>query len=70
MLKIDQSLEAEFALRQRHPERDEIYDGHRRRGAALRARGNCRLDVRYGAGQDVFDALVRKVDRIDASYQD
>ena len=26
-------------------------------------------DQRFGAGQDVFDALVRQVDRIDASYQ-
>jgi arylformamidase len=60
MLNIDQSLESEFALRQRHPERDEVYDGHRRRSAALRARGNCRLDVRYGEGPrcllDVFPA--------------
>ncbi len=26
-------------------------------------------DTRFGAGQDVFDALVRQVDRIDASYK-
>jgi ribulose-5-phosphate 4-epimerase/fuculose-1-phosphate aldolase len=26
-------------------------------------------DQRFGAGQDVFDALVRRVDRIDASYK-
>jgi ribulose-5-phosphate 4-epimerase/fuculose-1-phosphate aldolase len=26
-------------------------------------------DQRFGAGQDVFDALVRQVDRIDTSYQ-
>jgi ribulose-5-phosphate 4-epimerase/fuculose-1-phosphate aldolase len=26
-------------------------------------------DQRFGAGQDVFDALVRRVDRIDASYR-
>ena len=26
-------------------------------------------DARFGAGQDVFDALVRQVDRIDASYK-
>jgi arylformamidase len=62
MLKatIDATLEAEFALRQRHPEREEVYDGHRRRSAALRARGDCRLDLRYGAGPrcllDVFPA--------------
>jgi arylformamidase len=47
---IDEALEAEFALRRRHPERDEVYDVHRRRSAALRARGDCQLDVRYGAG--------------------
>ena len=27
------------------------------------------FDARFGAGQDVFDALVRQVDKIDASYQ-
>lgn len=57
---VDEILEAEFALRRRHPEREEIYDGHRRRGAALRARGDCLLDQRYGAGPrcllDVFPA--------------
>jgi arylformamidase len=57
---IDEALEAEFALRRRHPERDEVYEGHRRRGEALRARGNCELDVRYGAGPrcllDIFPA--------------
>jgi ribulose-5-phosphate 4-epimerase/fuculose-1-phosphate aldolase len=26
-------------------------------------------DARFGAGQDVFDALVRRVDRIDSSYK-
>jgi ribulose-5-phosphate 4-epimerase/fuculose-1-phosphate aldolase len=26
-------------------------------------------DQRFGAGEDVFDALVRRVDRIDASYK-
>lgn len=26
-------------------------------------------DARYGAGQDVFDAMVRRVDRIDPSYR-
>jgi arylformamidase len=57
---IDETLEAEFALRRRHPEREEIYGDHRRRSAALRARGNCRLDVRYGTGPrcllDIFPA--------------
>jgi arylformamidase len=46
---IDDALEAEFALRRRHPEREQIYAGHLRRGAALRAHGDCRLDLRYGA---------------------
>ncbi len=27
------------------------------------------FDARFGAGQDVFDALVRQVDRIDSSYK-
>ncbi|MET4389094.1 arylformamidase [Bradyrhizobium sp. F1.4.3] len=57
---IDDGLEAQYALRKRHPERDEIYRDHRQRSAALRAAGNCRLDIRYGAGPrcllDVFPA--------------
>jgi arylformamidase len=57
---IDDTLEAEFALRRRHPEREEVYDGHRQRSAALRARNDCELDLRYGAGPrcllDVFPA--------------
>jgi arylformamidase len=57
---IDQTLEAEFALRQRHPEREAIYDGHKQRSAALRARHGRRLDVRYDAGPrcllDIFSA--------------
>lgn len=28
------------------------------------------FDIKYGAGRDVFDALVRQVDRRDASYRD
>jgi len=28
------------------------------------------FDQRFGAGQDVFDALVRRVDRIDPSYRE
>ena len=27
------------------------------------------FDAKFGAGQDVFDALVRRVDRIDDSYK-
>ena len=57
---IDDALEAQYALRNRHPEREEIYSDHRRRSAALRAAGNCRLDVRYGYSPrcllDVFPA--------------
>lgn len=57
---IDPALEAEYALRRRHPERESVYDGHRRLGAALRASGGWRLDQRYGPGPrcllDVFPA--------------
>lgn len=58
---VDPALEAEFALRRRHPERESVYDRHRRLGAALRARGSdWRLDQRYGPGPrcllDVFPA--------------
>ena len=57
---IDDALEAEYALRTRHPEREKVYDEHLRRSAALRASGNCRLDVRYADGPrcllDVFSA--------------
>jgi hypothetical protein len=28
------------------------------------------FDPRFGAGQDVFDALTRRIDRIDPSYRD
>jgi arylformamidase len=60
---IDDTLEAEFALRKRHPERDTVYDDHLRRGAALRAAGNCILDQRYGPGPrclvDIFPAGAR-----------
>lgn len=48
MEPIDDAMEAEFALRRRHPEREQIYADHLRRGALLRARGGCRLDLRYG----------------------
>ncbi len=57
---IDETLEAEFALRKRHPERDAIYDDHKHRSAIVRAGGGCILDQRYGAGPrcllDVFPA--------------
>jgi len=57
---IDDALEAQYALRNRHPERDEVYDDHQRRSAALRADGTCKLDVRYGDGPrcllDIFPA--------------
>jgi len=57
---IDDDLEAQYALRQRHPEREEIYRDHQRRSAAMREGGDCQLDVRYGHGPrcllDVFPA--------------
>lgn len=57
---IDDGLEAQYALRTRHPERDDIYRAHQQRSAALRATGQSRLDIRYGAGPrcllDVFPA--------------
>ncbi|MFT4115491.1 alpha/beta hydrolase [Bradyrhizobium sp.] len=57
---IDAGLEAQYALRARHPERDDIYRDHLKRSAALREAGDCRLDIRYGAGPrcllDVFPA--------------
>jgi arylformamidase len=57
---IDDALEAQYALRKRHPEREEIYEDHQRRSAAVRAAGNCLLDVRYADGPrcllDVFPA--------------
>jgi len=57
---IDERLEAQYALRQRHPEREDIYRDHQQRSAALRAAGDCRLDNRYGGGPrcllDVFPA--------------
>ena len=30
---------------------------------------SCRFDEQFGAGQDVFDAMTRLVDRIDESYK-
>ncbi len=57
---IDETLEAEFALRKRHPERDTIYDEHKRRSAIARAESRCILDQRYAAGPrcllDIFPA--------------
>ena len=43
---IDETLEAEFALRQRHPEREEVYDGHRQRS------GNAQGIAVVGKGGD------------------
>jgi ribulose-5-phosphate 4-epimerase/fuculose-1-phosphate aldolase len=37
--------------------------------AARTTRDALQFDANFGAGQDVFDALVRQVNRIDASYQ-
>ena len=38
--------------------------------AARTTHDSFQWDQRFGAGQDVFDALVRQVDRIDPSYKD
>ncbi len=60
MAMIDKTLEAEFALRRRHPERDTVYSRHRALSEAFRGRADCRLDERYDAGArcllDVFPA--------------
>ncbi len=57
---IDETLEAEFALRKRHPDRDAIYDEHKRRSAIVRAESACIPDQRYAAGPrcllDIFPA--------------
>jgi arylformamidase len=57
---INDTLEAEFALRKRHPERETIYDDHKRRSAMVRAGSGCLLDQRYGIGArcllDIFPA--------------
>lgn len=53
---------ATFAMGKARPVTEQI--------AAQCSRDALQFDMRYGAGQDVFDALVRKVDRIDASYKD
>jgi ribulose-5-phosphate 4-epimerase/fuculose-1-phosphate aldolase len=37
--------------------------------AAKCTRDSLQFDPRHGAGRDVFDALVRQVDRIDDSYK-
>jgi ribulose-5-phosphate 4-epimerase/fuculose-1-phosphate aldolase len=37
--------------------------------AAKTVQDSFQFDAQFGAGQDVFDALVRRVDRIDASYK-
>ena len=60
MHAIDQILEAEFALRSRHPERDTVYSRHRVASEEYRANSECFLDVRYAPGPrcllDVFPA--------------
>ena len=40
------------------------------RVAAAATRDALQYDPRHGAGQDVFDALTRQIDRIDRSYRD
>jgi arylformamidase len=57
---IDDTLEAEFALRKRHPEREAIYDDHKSRSAIVRTESACILDQRYAIGPrcllDIFPA--------------
>ncbi len=57
---IDEVLEAQYALRQRHPERGEIYLNHQQRSESFRALKNCELDLRYADGPrcllDIFPA--------------
>jgi ribulose-5-phosphate 4-epimerase/fuculose-1-phosphate aldolase len=38
--------------------------------AAAATRDALQYDPRHGAGQDMFDALTRQIDRIDRSYRD
>jgi arylformamidase len=47
---IDAALEADYALRARHPERDAEYARMREAGLGLRARHAAMLDLRYGEG--------------------
>ncbi len=60
MRVIDNTLEAEFALRKRHPEREAIYEDHKSRSAIVRAASTCILDQRYAVGPrcllDIFPA--------------
>ncbi|MDF2465959.1 MAG: class aldolase/adducin family protein, partial [Ramlibacter sp.] len=37
--------------------------------AAKTTSDSFQFDAQFGAGQDVFDALVRRVDRTDTSYK-
>jgi hypothetical protein len=37
--------------------------------AAKTTHDSFQFDLQFGAGQDVFDALVRRIDRIDPSYK-
>jgi arylformamidase len=57
---IDEALEAQFALRKRHPERTAVYADFASRSEAFRASARAVLDVRYAAGPrcclDVFPA--------------
>jgi arylformamidase len=47
---ISETLEREYNLRIRHPERDAVYRGFAERSRAHRARGAARLDLRYAEG--------------------
>ncbi len=57
---IDEALEAQFALRKRHPERNAVYADFAGRSEVFRTTARAKLDVRYAAGPrcclDVFPA--------------
>jgi arylformamidase len=48
---ISEVLEREYNLRIRHPEREAVYEDFAARSAAYRDRADCRLDLRYAAGE-------------------
>lgn len=56
---IDPAQEAQYNLRVRHPEREEIYLTYARGSSATRSRPEARLDLRYGARPaNVLDLFV------------
>ncbi|ADP18522.1 hypothetical protein AXYL_05222 [Achromobacter xylosoxidans A8] len=56
---IDPEQEAQYNLRARHPEREEIYFTYARRSADTRSRPEARLDLRFGQrASSVLDLFV------------